>query len=222
MGTLIDLQDRRRARGAWSPGANEPQAPSAPSTAPEFYFDLACPFSYLAAERVERVLGQVHWVPVAGERLPGPGWPLDLHAEAERRARMLRLPLSWPDFSHTGFRGALRAAAYATERGSGGRFALAALRLAFCGGYDLDDPAMLSEAAAAARLPAGAVLAAAKDLGRDHALEAHTRWLERVGIRELPAIRIGSRWFEGESGLAEAAAKLAARRSPRAGSAPAA
>ena len=214
MGTLIVLEDRRRIRHA--------SAPAAPGVTPEFYFDLACPFSYLAAERVERVLGQVEWVPVAGDRLPGEGWPVDLHGEAERRARALRLPLSWPDFSHTGFRGALRAAAYAAERGTGGRFALAALRLAFCGGYDLDDPAMLTEAAAVARLPVRDVLAAAEDRGRDHALDAHTRWLQRVGIRELPAIRIGSRWFQGERGLAEAAAKLSAGRRPTATSFPAA
>lgn len=209
VGTVIALEDRRRAR-------QQAETHAEPALAPSFYFDLACPFSYLAAERVERVLGRVDWVPVAGDRLPSEGWPADIHVEAERRARALRLPLSWPDCSHAGFRGALRAAAYAAERGTGGRFALAALRLAFCGGYALDDPAILAEAASAARLPVRECLAAAEDRERDHALEAHTRWLSRCGIKELPAIQIGSRWFQGERGVAAAAALTAAGGRPAA------
>ena len=33
---------------------------------PAFFFDLTCPFSYLAAERVERALGDVEWIPTDG------------------------------------------------------------------------------------------------------------------------------------------------------------
>ena len=58
---------------------------------------------------------------------------------------------------------ALRAAARASELGAGARFALAATRLHFCGGFDLDDPETLAEAAAAAGVPLDECLAAAGD-----------------------------------------------------------
>src|SRR5438477_2932896 len=116
---------------------------------PAFFFDLACPFSYLAAERVERLLGEVEWVPVAG--------PLHAHADeasdraaAEARARELRLPLVWPETFPAPAKAALRAAVRATQVGVGARFALAAARLAFCGGFELGSPEVLTEAAAAA------------------------------------------------------------------------
>ena len=60
------------------------------------FFDLGCPFSYLVAERVERALGDVDWVPCslpAARRQPAP----DLIARAERQAFALQLPLVWPD-----------------------------------------------------------------------------------------------------------------------------
>ena len=70
----------------------------------------------------------------------------------------LRLPLVWPDRLPRRARGRSRAAAYAAEIGAGARFALAASRLAFCGGFDLDDPETLAEAAAAAGIPLRACL----------------------------------------------------------------
>jgi 2-hydroxychromene-2-carboxylate isomerase len=58
---------------------------------------------------------------------------------------------------------ALRAATFASEIGAGPRFALAASRLTFCGGFDLDDPETLVEAAAAAGVPLDPCLEAAGD-----------------------------------------------------------
>jgi len=179
----------------------------------EFYFDLGCPFSYLAAERIERMLGHVEWVPsvpLAPEREERGGLAA-FRAHAETCAVALRLPLVWPDRLAEPPCGALRAAAYAAEQGAGARFALAASRLAFCGGFDLEDPEILAEAAAAAGVPLQGCLAAAHDQGRDEALRATARRLRANGIRRLPAIRIGRRWFEGEHALAEAGALLRAR-----------
>lgn len=183
------------------------------SDRPAFFFDLACPFSYLAAERVEKLLGEVEWIPVAGHfvgrnraaRLP------QMRETAERRAAELRLPLVWPDRFPEGSPSALRAAAYASEAGAGARFALAASRLAFCGGFDLEGPEILAEAAAAAGIPLDSCLAAAGDLFRDGALHATMRGLLARGVSELPAIRIGRCWLKGERAVVEAAALLHAR-----------
>ncbi|HWK16043.1 MAG TPA: hypothetical protein VNR66_01175, partial [Solirubrobacteraceae bacterium] len=34
-----------------------------------FFFDVSCPFSYIAAERVERLLGRITWIPAAAVAL---------------------------------------------------------------------------------------------------------------------------------------------------------
>ena len=52
MGDLIRLAERRAARDARSTHAKAP-------TRVEFLFDLCCPFSYLAAERVDRIFDDV-------------------------------------------------------------------------------------------------------------------------------------------------------------------
>jgi 2-hydroxychromene-2-carboxylate isomerase len=205
MGQLIVLRDRVRERLALR----------LESPRPAFYFDLACPYSYLAAERVERLLGQVDWIPVHGaalrqDRSIGPEAAVraeaTARAEATERAAALRLPLVWPDRYPFVAPRALRAAAYASTAGAGARFALAALRLAFCGGFDLDAPGALAEAASAAGIPRRRCLEAAGDERLDATLDATARGLRRRGVRRLPAIRVGDRWFEGEPALLGAAA----------------
>jgi 2-hydroxychromene-2-carboxylate isomerase len=175
------------------------------AAATRFYFDLGCPFSYLAAERIERVLGEVQWVPAAGI---GERDAAAVRAHAETCAVALRLPLVWPDRLAPAISGASRAAVYAAEIGAGARFALATSRLAFCGGFDLDDPETLAEAAAAAGIPLRACLAAAGDASRDAQLLAAGQGLTNRGVHRLPAIRVGRRIFQGDRLLAEAAALL--------------
>ena len=68
-----------------------------------------------------------------------------MRALAEREARAVRLPLVWPDQFPANTRHALRAASYAAENGAGASFALAAMRLAFCGGFDLEDSEILGD-----------------------------------------------------------------------------
>src|SRR6185437_4884578 len=167
MGELIVLKDWHRERA-------RPLAGSMPV----FFFDPSCPFSYLAAERIERMLGEVHWVPTAAASLHAPGPPLQvpLHdalnrdpldqtrivmARAEHQALTLRLPLVWPDRFPAGSPAALRVAAHAAEAGAAARFALAAARLSFCGGFDLEERAVLADAAKAAELDVDEALAAA-------------------------------------------------------------
>jgi 2-hydroxychromene-2-carboxylate isomerase len=190
---------------------------------PAFFFDLACPFSYLAAERVERALGEVEWIPAAATALrenKPPRSLSDLRADAEWRALELRLPLVWPERFPATCPSALAAATRAAEVGACRRFALAASRLAFCGGFDLEDPEILAEAASAAGIHPEECLAAARDPKRAAMLEATARGLRSRGVAELPAIRVGRRWFAGESALDEAATlvrTLAAHRGAAAG-----
>ena len=207
MGDLINLAEHRSRRGTGC----------APPVTSAFYFDLCDPFSYLVGERIERVLGHADWRPAPalrdGERAHPVSRPIvsrAARAEAERAAAILRLPLSWPENDGADCRGLHRAAAYARQQGAGGPFALAALRLGFSGGFDLSDPRTLAEAAAAARLPVDACLAAAEDPRLDRRLDADHRELVAAGVRRRPAIRLGERWFEGSQAVIEAAAMRSA------------
>ena len=213
MGHVISLDERRNARMAMGdriPGR----------TRVTFYFDLASPFTYLAAERVDRLFPAVTWRPALTEALHA-GDPLASAAareaaqrQAEERAATLHMPLVWPDDYPAGARVAMRVAALAAADGArAAPFVLAASRLAFCGGFDLDDPEVLAEAAAAAGLELPEVLAAAGDLSRDGEMEATALRLLAQGATRLPVLRVGRTLFCGEHRIAEAAA--ATRRRPR-------
>jgi 2-hydroxychromene-2-carboxylate isomerase len=104
----------------------------------------------------------------------------------------------------------MRVAAHASSQGRGAAFALAAGRLAFCGGFDLDDPEILAEAAGAAGLALGDCLGAARDVRRDAAIGAAGIRLLAAGADRLPALRVGRALYWGERDVADAAA--AARR----------
>jgi 2-hydroxychromene-2-carboxylate isomerase len=178
----------------------------------EFLFDLACPFTYLAAERVERAFDHVTWTPASSNVLRGGSLFSDPDAEAAvrvaaaERAAALRMPLEWPESFPADVTAAMRVAAHASESGRGAAFVLAACRLAFCGGFDLDDPEILFEAAGAAGLALDACLQAAGDRRRDGAIENAGRRLMAVGADRLPALRIGRSLYWGEERIAEAAA----------------
>src|SRR4051812_26956904 len=210
MGDVVHLAQVRGRRG---------RAARRRGVAPAFfYFDLACPFSYLAAERVERLFARVVWRPVLGDGVHrGDPWADPLRAAAaraaaDRRAQALRVPLVWPDAGPGRATAAMRVAAYAAEQGRAAAFALAAGRLAWCGGFELDDPEVLAEAAAAAGLGLEDCLHAAGDVARDGPLEDAARRLLAAGADRLPAISVGSRLYAGEPRRGEAAA--AARLQP--------
>jgi 2-hydroxychromene-2-carboxylate isomerase len=200
------LDDHRSSRAG---GGRGPRVSA--STRAEFFFDLACPFSYLAAERVERAFSHVSWRPASMAVLARRDPAADaVDADHVRRAAMaraaqLRMPLEWPDgFPHE-VPAAMRAATYAAERGRGGQFVLAAGRLAFCGGFDLDDPEILAEAAAAAGIGLDRCLRAAGDVRLDGAIEGNARRLLAAGADRLPALRVSRTLVWGEarvSGLA--------------------
>ncbi|MFL5846276.1 MAG: DsbA family protein [Solirubrobacteraceae bacterium] len=207
MGNVISLEERRRTLATGSP-ARHPRPRAARAT---FSFDLALPQTYLAAERVDQLFAGVRWQPASARIVWNGNVPVErLAAEAEDRAAALGAPLIWPDTFAAEVRPAMRAAALACELGRGAAFVLAASRLAYCGGFDLGDPEVLAEAAAAAGVPLEDCLAAAGDTARDQAIEDAGRRLVEMGARELPTLRVGRQLFAGEARLPEAAAAATA------------
>ena len=130
-----------------------------------FYFDLASPECWLAAERVLAEVPQpCEWVPV--RRDPGLAFRCreeeDIYKlEFERRARAQGLqPVVWPAELPFDSDFAMRAATYAKSGGKTVAFALAAFRQAYCAGRDLSVPDNVMIAAAACEIHPRALMKA--------------------------------------------------------------
>jgi 2-hydroxychromene-2-carboxylate isomerase len=182
-----------------------------------FYFDLASPLAYLAAEQILHALpGPIEWQPVLAEELPGAEIAFRCETEAEvfraeltRRARELGLqPLRWPaDFPFDSAL-AMRAATYAKSIGRTVPFAQAAFRQAFAGGRSLAQADNVLIAAAACEMHPAAVLKGTELASVRAQLSAATAAATRAGVSELPAIRIGEQVFAGANPLEDAARHL--------------
>ncbi len=183
---------------------------------PRFYYDLASPESYLAAERVMADLPVVpEWVPIRARGLPGAedaaGDAAAREAAIAARAAELQLqPLRWPPgWERTDARAALLAATFAKQLGRGVAFSLAAFRQAFAGGRDLADEQTALIAGAACELHPRALLGALGRASVGAALDGATAEAAAAGVRAVPAIRVGTGVFHGERGIDAAAAALA-------------
>ena len=180
-----------------------------------FYFDLASPEAYLAAERVLHVLpGPCEWRPILARRLP--------HAETfeayrcaeeesiyrlevERRARAAGLqPFRWPDPFPFDSDLAMRVATYARRIGRAVAFAQAAFRQAFAGGHPLSLADHVLIAAAACEMHPTAVTRAAASRGVRDELERTTAAALAAGVTDVPAVLIGDRVLVGEPNLKRA------------------
>lgn len=198
MGEVIHLPRRRRV-------AHEQSVASV-----TFLFDLACPYTYLAAERIDRRFSEARWRPAAGRHLAAsPCGARGLAGAraietAEQRARELHMPLVLPERFPARVPAAMRAATYASERGRGAAFAIAVGRLAFCGGFDVEDRRMLAEAAAAAGLDVEETLTAAGDERRDQLVESAGRALWVEGGTAVPSLRLEGRLYGGERAITAA------------------
>ncbi len=182
-----------------------------------FYFDLASPLAYLAAERVLQTMPiATEWQPVLARELPSAesfeGFRCReeediFRLEVERRAAELGLQdMRWPDpfpFD-SGF--AMRAATYTKSIGRIVPFAQAAFRQAFAGGHTLDVHDNVLIAAAACEMHPAAVLKGAELRSTAEQLSTATAKAIALGVHDVPAIRVGERIFHGERLLEEAAA----------------
>ena len=198
MGELIHLSERLADR-------SRPNGESI-----RFFFALDDPISYLTAERVERALGPIEWVPVLGplsERdRTAPAEDREQRARerlalAEREAAVLDLPIVEPHRFPMDSRKAARAATFAADEGVGAAFAVALLRLGFCGGFDIGSVPVIEEAAAVAGLIGADAVAAAGDQSLDLRIDATSRGLALRGVKSPPAIGIGATFFEGSSAV---------------------
>ena len=144
-----------------------------------FYFDLASPECWLAAERVLTEVPQpCEWVPVRREphlafrcAEEESIWRM----EFERRARAQGLqPVVWPPEVPFDSDFAMRAATYAKTGGKTVAFALAAFRQAYCAGRDLSVPDNVLIAAAACEIHPRALLKATATRSIAQRLEAAT------------------------------------------------
>ena len=215
MGDVIRLAERRAAREA---RAGHRVAPARV----EFLFDLCCPFSYLAAERVDRIFDEVIWTPAStsalccGSLTTDPDGLADYRLSAERRALELRLPLIWPErfpeeVPGRHARRALRVRAGSRRRVRPRRGPARLLRrlrprrsrAAGRGGRGGGDR---HAGLAAAR--SASCTATARSRPRDARLLA-------AGADRLPALRVGDALFWGEHRIDEAAAAARITRPPR-------
>ncbi|HST55925.1 MAG TPA: DsbA family protein [Solirubrobacteraceae bacterium] len=182
-----------------------------------FYFDLASPLAYLAAERALHELPlAAEWQPVLARELPGAesfeafrceSEQEIFRAEVERRARALGLqPLRWPSSFPFDSDLAMRAATYAKSIGRTVPFVQAAFRQAYAGGHSLEQVDYVLIAAAACEMHPKSVLQGTELRSVRRQLADATANAAAAGVTDVPAVRIGARVFVGERALADAAA----------------
>ena len=189
------------------------------STPAAFYFDLASPLAYLAAEQILHVLpGPAEWHPVLARELSG-AESFDSYrcaeerdiarAEIERRAQELGLQaLRWPEPFPFDSSLAMRVATYARSIGRTVPFVQAAFRQAFAGGHSLEDPDYVLIAAAACEMHPTAVLRGAQMRSVAEQLSACTAAAAAAGVNDVPAVAVAGIIFEGERALERARAQM--------------
>lgn len=195
-------------------------------TAPAlFRFDFNSPYAYLAASRVDDVLGGsdvVRWQPIAfAFLLTAQGRePWSLHEpsrsegrrECERRAEAYGLPPmawppGWPVGSYTLL--PLRAALVAEAAGRLRAFCAAAFARNFVAGTGLADEAAVLEVCEEAGVDLAAVREGAGGWAKERLREV-TEAAIAEGVHGVPTVTIGGTHVWGDDRLEEAAAMLRA------------
>jgi 2-hydroxychromene-2-carboxylate isomerase len=185
-----------------------------------FYFDLASPYSYLGAERVDGLfdaagLEPPTWRPILFggllKQLDRTPWGLtDARTEhfaiIERRAAAYGLPpLAWPDPSPTNTLAAMRAATAANGLGQAREFSQAAFRAAFVDGRDLGDLEVIASVAEGIGL--GPEIEAGIATSETKAgLRAATEEAAAAGLYGVPTVAVGADLFWGDDHLEDAVA----------------
>lgn len=199
-------------------------------SAPHFFYDFGSPYAYLAAERIEQVLGPVTWCPIflvgvfkaSGRRSwvytdrAGEEW-----GEIGRRLRTrglppLRLCEGWAERlvpSATPARSTLmaqRVARVAIEHERTAAYSRALFGAVFQRGADLTAAATVVGAAEAAGLPAGEAERAIDDPDRKEQVRRATEEAIAAGVTGVPTVVVGGVTFWGDDRLEDAALALRA------------
>lgn len=182
-------------------------------TRPLFHYDLNCPWSWIAAERISGAFNEAgaelpEWRPIAGSRLtrgaehrPDPD---QTRTGVLKRATELglaepRFPAGWPD--ETDSETALLGVLYAAEAGRVIAVSLAAFRQQFAAGRSLADPDNVMIAAASCELHPKAVSKGIESRAIAKRLDENHREAEALGVAMTPTVSVGGELFEGEESI---------------------
>jgi 2-hydroxychromene-2-carboxylate isomerase len=190
------------------------------SVPPVFYFGAMSPYSWFAAERIERALPQARWRGVlAGAVFKQNGrvsWGLTDDratgmADCEARATAHGLgPIRWPDPWPTSDLLVARAMASCEQSQAQLRsFALTAMRLAFLEGADLGERAAVLEAGRRSGIEERALQETLEDPHVKERLRTVTGEAVEAGVFGVPTVLVGGELFWGEDRLDSAAAAYA-------------
>jgi 2-hydroxychromene-2-carboxylate isomerase len=188
-----------------------------------FYYDFNSPYAYLAAERIDDLIPDADWRPIAYpillaqlgrlERRLEELDPAPVAAEVAGRAAERDLPPfsppdGWP--VATWSLAPLRAALVAGEHGRLREFSGAAFRMLFAEGRSLADLDNLLAAAGEAGLEAAEVEQGIQRPEIKERLKRHTEEALARGVTGIPTVAIGDELFWGDNRL-EAATAAAGR-----------
>jgi 2-hydroxychromene-2-carboxylate isomerase len=185
---------------------------------PVFYFDFNSPYAYLATMRVEELIPDAEWRPIAYPILLNQLERLEsaMHrdfsaaaAEASGRASQRGLPpfnppQGWP--VETWSLAPLRAALFADHRGRLREFARAAYCKLFVEGRSLAEHDTIREAARDVNLDPDEVQDAMQRPDTKQRLKDQTEEALGRGVTGIPTVAVGGELFWGDDRLEEAAA----------------
>ena len=188
------------------------------SDKPPLYFDYQSPYVYLAISRIDELIPDATWKPIA--------YPVLLHqqgrlqeamnrdrttalAEARRRAEArglppIELPEGFPN--ETWSFAPLRAGLFAAEQGRLREYSDAILRKLFVEGRPPNDLENVLEAARQAGLDPHETAEALERADIKERLKQNTDEALALGVSGIPTVAVGERLFWGDDHLEEAAA----------------
>jgi 2-hydroxychromene-2-carboxylate isomerase len=189
-------------------------------TNPTFYFDFNSPYAYLAAARIDDLIPDAEWTPVAFPIMLAQLGRLEaalqrdferVRAEVSERAADRGLPPfnpppGWP--VETWSLAPARAALFAGEHGRLREFTGAAFRKFFAEGRTLLEADNLRDAAREANLDPGEVEQAVQRPDVKQRLKDNTEEALARGVTGIPTVAIGDELFWGDDHLEEAAAAV--------------
>lgn len=191
----------------------------APAT---LYYDFNSPYAYLATERIDGLVPDAEWKPIAfaillnqlgvlEERIEGADRDAVAREVSERIRRRGLPPFVPPDVwpIQSWSLAPLRAAVFAAELGRQREFARAAFRTAFAEGRSLAELDNILDSARAAGLDPDEVEAAIQRPEVKDRLKANTDEALERGVTGIPTVVVDDEVFWGDDRLEEAAAAAA-------------